>query len=251
MREYEFHHFAEEYPLMPDEELGILEDSMRLHGYDTRFPIWIYQERILDGRNRYLACQRAKIEPYTRLFTGTEEEARAFVIRANEHRRHLAADWLERRRKERVDRTAQLRADGKSTRAIAQQTGVSESQVRNDLKAATAQGCAVEPPDGKVTGLDGRTRTATPAKPADPPPERQPGEDAPEPEAPKPPKNGRPTITLKEHVDPHYGALLRVVADVGRPFGQQNSVQAEALRENLEEWRAELKGWMAELRCQE
>jgi hypothetical protein len=51
---------------------------------------------------------------------------------------------------------------------------VSLAQVQRDLQdvGSTLPGGKVEPKDGKVTGKDGRTRTATPKKP-----EREPGGD--------------------------------------------------------------------------
>lgn len=162
----EFHPFAEDYPLMPAYELGRLEEAMRERGFDPRFPVVLYEGKVLDGRNRWICAERAGVKPKTVEFKGTEEEARRFVITANEERRHLNPIWLKERREERIARVVDARQEGHSLRAIAEQEGVSESQVREDLKkASTAQGCAVEPEEGAVTGRDGRTRTATPDRP--------------------------------------------------------------------------------------
>lgn len=158
---YTFHPLAEEFPLLADHELARLERGMEEHGFDPRFPIVLYGGKVLDGRNRYLAACRAGVKPAYVEFQGTEAEAAAFVQLANEDRRHLAVEWLRKRREERIARVAEARAEGKSTRLIAEEEGVSESQVRQDLAKATAQGCAVEPEDGKVKGKDGKKRAAT------------------------------------------------------------------------------------------
>jgi hypothetical protein len=51
-----------------------------------------------------------------------------------------------------------------SIHAIADKEGISETQVRLDLKEATAPGDgAVEPKKGKVKGKDGKTRRVTAA----------------------------------------------------------------------------------------
>lgn len=165
----DFHEIAEQYPLMPAFELGRMEQDMRDGGYDARFPVVRFDGKILDGRNRFICAQRAGIEPTFVDFVGTREEAEAFVMRANEHRRHLTEQWLADHRKSRIERVAAARAEGKSLRAIAEEEKVSVAQVRDDIETATVQGgCTVEPPDGKVTGRDGRVRTATPAKPEKP-----------------------------------------------------------------------------------
>jgi hypothetical protein len=105
----EFHPFSEVYPLMPDEELNRLTTAMRERGYDARFPIVRYGGKILDGRNRFRAAERTHVKPAFIDFAGTEDEARQFVITANEDRRHLTPQWLEQHRRERIDRTVEAR----------------------------------------------------------------------------------------------------------------------------------------------
>lgn len=128
-----FHPFAEEYPLMPAEDLARLVNDMKQRGFDARFPIWLYQKKILDGRNRQLAADEAGIQPAYHVFEGTEDEAKTFVIRANEHRRHLNLDWLKKLRKERIARVQAAREEGETIRDIAAEEGVDPKTIRDDL----------------------------------------------------------------------------------------------------------------------
>jgi site-specific DNA-methyltransferase (adenine-specific) len=53
--------------------------------------IWIYEDKILDGRNRYLACIAAEIEPKFREYKGDGLDALKFVLSLNLQRRQLDA----------------------------------------------------------------------------------------------------------------------------------------------------------------
>ena len=55
-----------------------------------REPIWIYDGKIIDGRNRYRACRDAGIEPALRTWNG-EGSLVQFVVSLNLHRRHLTS----------------------------------------------------------------------------------------------------------------------------------------------------------------
>jgi len=50
-------------------------------------PIWLLDGKVLDGRNRYLACQRLGREVQVKDFIG--DDPIDFVLSANLHRRHL------------------------------------------------------------------------------------------------------------------------------------------------------------------
>jgi hypothetical protein len=55
-----------------------------------REPIWQHRDgRIIDGRNRWLACQKAGVACKALTFKGGEEDLVAFVLSHNLHRRHL------------------------------------------------------------------------------------------------------------------------------------------------------------------
>jgi hypothetical protein len=87
MDKLELHPLADLFPMMTDVELDELGEDMLKHG--QREPIWLYEGKILDGRNRYRACLMKGIEPVT---TETRvADPLAFVISLNLKRRHLDA----------------------------------------------------------------------------------------------------------------------------------------------------------------
>jgi ParB-like chromosome segregation protein Spo0J len=84
-----FHSLAKNFPLMNGVEFNELVADVKANG--LREPITLYQDQILDGRNRYRACLKAKVEPRFEQFEGNDAAALAFVISKNIHRRHLKA----------------------------------------------------------------------------------------------------------------------------------------------------------------
>lgn len=82
-----FHPYAEVFPLLSDTELDDLSTDIKSFG--LREAIWLYEGQVLDGRNRFLACQKAKVKPTYRTFKGTDGGALALVVSANIHRRQL------------------------------------------------------------------------------------------------------------------------------------------------------------------
>lgn len=90
VKQLEFHPFSEIFPLLPDAELAELAEDIKSFG--LREKIWLYQGKILDGRNRYLACQKAKKRPEYRTFKGSEAGALALVVSNNLRRRDLTIE---------------------------------------------------------------------------------------------------------------------------------------------------------------
>lgn len=80
-----FHPIADLFPLMEGDEFDGLALDIRLHGQLQ--PIITYQGMILDGRNRYLACKSADVEPLFKEYTGNDPAI--FVTSMNIERRHL------------------------------------------------------------------------------------------------------------------------------------------------------------------
>jgi len=83
----EFHEYANIYPLMTGKPFDNLVSSIKKRGLNH--DIALFEEKILDGRNRYKACIEAGVEPRFKTVTGTQEEMIDFVIDENETRRQL------------------------------------------------------------------------------------------------------------------------------------------------------------------
>lgn len=171
MKEYEFHPLAEAYPLLDGHDFEDLCSDIQANGLDK--PIVLYEDKILDGRNRYRACLKVKVKPKFEQYQG--DDPLGYVETQNDFRRHESLETTQRRRADRVVRVAEKRRSGKSLREISSEENVSPEQVRQDLQAATVKGLTVEPEGGKVEGRDGRKRTANPKR--TPVAEREPGED--------------------------------------------------------------------------
>jgi ParB-like chromosome segregation protein Spo0J len=87
MSALKFHPLANLFPLIEGEEFEALRADVKAHG--LRESITLLGGAILDGRNRYRACQRANVKPRFVDYDGADPLA--FVISANVHRRHLTA----------------------------------------------------------------------------------------------------------------------------------------------------------------
>ena len=85
--ELEFHGLANIFPLLEEGSptFETLVEDIRMNGQQE--PIVLYEEKILEGRNRYRACKRIGKEPKTKPYTGSDPIG--FVLSANLHRRHL------------------------------------------------------------------------------------------------------------------------------------------------------------------
>jgi ParB/Sulfiredoxin domain len=83
--EYEFHPIANIFPLMTGDEFNRFKEDIKARKQQE--PIIIYQEKILDGRNRYNACKELRLTPDIKPYDGYDPLG--FVLSANLHRRHL------------------------------------------------------------------------------------------------------------------------------------------------------------------
>ena len=88
MSEARFHEVAAIFPMMSSDEIGKLAEDIKANG--LREPIWLDKPHglVIDGRNRFMACRRAGVEPRYRVWDGAGSLV-AFVVSLNLHRRHL------------------------------------------------------------------------------------------------------------------------------------------------------------------
>ena len=80
------------FPEINGEDYERLRNDLA-NGYDKRYPIYIYEGKILDGWNRYKICQELNIEPNYEEFIGSEIEALEFVMRTNKRRNLSSSQW--------------------------------------------------------------------------------------------------------------------------------------------------------------
>ena len=85
---YRFHEFADIYPLMNQEELEKHGKSIKEHGQEE--DIILHQEKILDGRNTYLACHKEGVTPRFSYYK-SKLDPLVFVRLRNSNRRHLSS----------------------------------------------------------------------------------------------------------------------------------------------------------------
>lgn len=83
----EFHPLADIFPMMSGSEFASLVEDIDKNGQIQ--PIFTYQGKIIDGRNRYKACEKLNLAPMTIAWDGEESELIPFVLSLNLTRRHL------------------------------------------------------------------------------------------------------------------------------------------------------------------
>jgi ParB-like chromosome segregation protein Spo0J len=79
------HPLAEIFPLMRGQQFDDLVADIKAHG--LREPIVTYEDKILDGRNRYMACAATGVECASVPYTGNDPLG--YVVSRNLKRRHL------------------------------------------------------------------------------------------------------------------------------------------------------------------
>lgn len=82
-----WHDYANIFPEIAPEAQKALKEDIRRHGVHD--PIVVFENQILDGRNRYMAARDLGVEFPVVDFLGDREAALDYVISTNLHRRHL------------------------------------------------------------------------------------------------------------------------------------------------------------------
>ncbi|MEH3108973.1 MAG: ParB N-terminal domain-containing protein [Agrobacterium cavarae] len=131
--EFQAHPLADLLPMMDDDAFDDFMQDVKIHG--QREPIIIYENKILDGRNRYKACQMLGISPRFKDFNGNDPIA--FVVSLNLKRRHLTesqramfAGKLANLGKGNLSKSANLPISPVSQPEAAKMLNVSERSVR-------------------------------------------------------------------------------------------------------------------------
>ena len=81
----QIHSYAKLFPMMDEDSLREFTASVRDNGLEQ--PIVTYEGKILDGRNRSIACTNSKVTPEYAEYEG--DDPLGYVLRTNLHRRHL------------------------------------------------------------------------------------------------------------------------------------------------------------------
>ncbi|MBB3608646.1 MT-A70 family methyltransferase [Rhizobium sp. BK602] len=79
------HPLAALFPMLPDSEIDELARDIETHGQEQA--VWLFDGKILDGRNRDEACHRLGIDAWTEDYKGNDPLG--FVLSLNLRRRHL------------------------------------------------------------------------------------------------------------------------------------------------------------------
>jgi hypothetical protein len=78
---------------MNQDDYQLLIGDIKENGYDEDQPIVLYQGDILDGWNRYRACNELGIAFNTTIFNGSDNDALDFVLRTNKRRNLTSSQW--------------------------------------------------------------------------------------------------------------------------------------------------------------
>jgi hypothetical protein len=84
-KQFEFHDLAKLFPMLDTDELRALSTDIFENG--LREPITLFEGKILDGRNRYVACLDAGVEPLFTEYDGRDPIN--YAVSLNLKRRHL------------------------------------------------------------------------------------------------------------------------------------------------------------------
>ncbi|MBA3768051.1 MAG: ParB N-terminal domain-containing protein, partial [Acidobacteria bacterium] len=87
----EFHELSNIFPMMSEVEFDSLVADIKEHG--LREAIWTHDGKIIDGRNRFKACQKLGVKPAFRKWDG-KGSLISFVVSHNLHRRNLSTSQL-------------------------------------------------------------------------------------------------------------------------------------------------------------
>jgi N6-adenosine-specific RNA methylase IME4 len=138
-KEYQYHPFAEVFPLIAGDDFQKLVDDIRENG--LREDITLLDGKILDGRNRDRACRAAEVEPRYRDYAGDTSPwgLMRFVVSLNVRRRHLPKEELAICAAEAEDLIAKFTLEGQQAKSAGQKKG-GRTAGRGRPKVSTGSG---------------------------------------------------------------------------------------------------------------
>ena len=182
------------FPEASEEDFNRLLEDIRNNGFDQSQPVIVYDGAILDGWNRYRACQALGISPAIKTFDGDQSAALRLVMRTNKRRNLNKGQWatiaveaedvlsviaeqVERERREKIaasrqDETRQIIApsekdDGKTATKAAELFNTNRTYVNQAAKVKSEAPEAFEKVKaGKMTLQDAMKEVAR--KPTEP-----------------------------------------------------------------------------------
>jgi hypothetical protein len=118
-------------PPMADPEYDKLKEDLKKHGYDKKKPIILFEDKILDGNNRYTACAGIRgVEPVFEVFEGTVKEAVELVVRNNLARRNLNPSQSAAIGADLVEAMEEAELEAKAAAKAAKQAGKKAEKVK-------------------------------------------------------------------------------------------------------------------------
>lgn len=156
----EIHPAAAEFPLLPEPRLNELADDIRRNGQLD--PIRLYDGQIIDGRNRYRACEMLGIEPRTENLPA-DIDPYAYVWSLNGERRDLTQDqryliWKSCNEKSEAWQAKQRRIRDEANRKRSEkQAGVPKAEAKE--RRATTSGTTLPPPQRSSTAAAEASKT--------------------------------------------------------------------------------------------
>ncbi len=81
------------FPEASQEDFDRLVEDIKNKGYDHKFPVVLFEMEILDGWNRFRACEKLGVQCPKVTFTGSESEAIDYMMRTNKRRNLNKGQW--------------------------------------------------------------------------------------------------------------------------------------------------------------
>ena len=161
-----FHPISDIFPMLPDDALQELADDIQKHG--LLMPILLFENKVLDGRNRARACEMVRVSARYELFhSESTEDAVNYVLSTNLHRRHLTDQQKFRavRKAEEIrGRARQRQAEGRQEGGHIAGRGRPKDSFPADNAVKLSEETRKEPHEGEVAYDIARMLDVSPRK---------------------------------------------------------------------------------------